>query len=84
MSRTVRLGAYILVAIVALFELGVVWLMLHPNVTPDYRAYYIDKTTTCLNQPVTASTRSAPWFRSRRKAGMQPAHPCLRPRAPHR
>ena len=26
--------------------------MLHPNVSPDYRAYYIDKTTTCLNQPV--------------------------------
>lgn len=44
-----------LVGIVALFELGVVWLMLHPNVPPDYRAYYIDKTTTCLNQPVSGS-----------------------------
>lgn len=55
MSSTLRLGAYLLCGIVALFELGVVWLMLHPNVPPDYRAYYIDKTTTCLNQPVSGS-----------------------------
>lgn len=52
MSSPLRLGAYLLVGLVALFELVVLWLMLHPNVTPDYRAYYIDKTTTCLNQPV--------------------------------
>lgn len=55
MSNPVRLGAYLLVGLVALFELGVVWLMLHPDVPPDYRAYYIDKTTTCLNQPVSGS-----------------------------
>lgn len=55
MSSPLRLGAYLLVGLVALFELGVVWLMLHPNVPPDYRAYYIDKTTTCLNQPVSGS-----------------------------
>lgn len=55
MSSPLRPGAYLLVGLVALFELGVVWLMLHPNVTPDYRAYYIDKTTTCLNQPVSGS-----------------------------
>jgi len=52
LSSPLRLGAYLLVGLVALFELGVVWLMLHPDVPPDYRAYYIDKTTTCLNQPV--------------------------------
>lgn len=52
MSNPLRLGAYLLVGLLALFELVVLWLMLHPNVTPDYRAYYIDKTTTCLNQPV--------------------------------
>lgn len=57
MSSTLRLGAYLLVGLVALFELGVVWLMLHPDVSPDYRAYYIDKTTTCLNQPVSGSYR---------------------------
>lgn len=55
MSNPLRLGAYLLVGLVALFELVVVWLMLHPNVPPDYRAYYIDKTTTCLNQPVSGS-----------------------------
>jgi len=57
LSSTLRLGAYLLVGLVALFELGVVWLMLHPDVSPDYRAYYIDKTTTCLNQPVSGSYR---------------------------
>lgn len=55
MSSPLRLGAYLLVGLVALLELGVVWLMLHPDVPADYRAYYIDKTTTCLNQPVTGS-----------------------------
>jgi hypothetical protein len=55
LSSTLRLGAYLLVGLVALFELGVFWLMLHPDVPPDYRAYYIDKTTTCLNQPVSGT-----------------------------
>lgn len=55
MSNPLRLGAYLLVGLLALFELVVLWLMLHPNVTPDYRAYYIDKTTTCLNQPVSGT-----------------------------
>lgn len=52
MSSALRTGTYVLVALIALFELGVFWLMLHPDVPPDFRAYYIDKTTTCLNQPV--------------------------------
>src|SRR5688572_14035050 len=26
--------------------------MLHPQVPADYHAYYIDQSTTCLNQPV--------------------------------
>jgi len=52
LSSTLRNLTYGAVALVALFELGVFWLMLHPNVPPDYRAYFIDKTTTCLNQPV--------------------------------
>ncbi len=55
MSSTLRLGAYLLVGLVVLFELVVFWLMLHPDVPPDYRAYFIDKTTTCLNQPVTGT-----------------------------
>lgn len=47
------LGAYALAAILALFELAVLWQALHPNVSDNYRAYYIDRTTTCLQQPVT-------------------------------
>ena len=44
--------AYGVVALAIAFELLVVWWMLHPQVPADYRAYYIDETTTCLNQPV--------------------------------
>lgn len=42
---------YTLAGLAALFELGVVWLMLHPNAHKDYADFYIDHTTTCLNQP---------------------------------
>lgn len=44
--------AYGLAALAALFELFVVFLILHPQVSADYRAYYIDRTTTCLPEPV--------------------------------
>lgn len=47
------LGAYALAAVLALFELAVLWQAIHPNVSDNYRAYYIDRTTTCLQQPVT-------------------------------
>ncbi len=43
---------YALVAVAVAFEIWVLWLLLNPAVPPDYRAYYIDRTTTCLNQPV--------------------------------
>tara|TARA_R110002124_G_scaffold114535_10_gene269242 strand:- start:2824 stop:3432 length:609 start_codon:yes stop_codon:yes gene_type:complete len=49
------LGAYALAAILALFELAILWQALHPRVPDDYRAYYIDRTTTCLAQPVTGA-----------------------------
>ncbi|HWV21590.1 MAG TPA: hypothetical protein VN036_11215 [Devosia sp.] len=49
------LGAYALAAILALFELAVLWQGLHPTVSADYRAYYIDRTTTCLPQPVSGA-----------------------------
>lgn len=42
---------YAVAAGMALFELGVLWLALHPDVNDDYRSYYIDQTSTCLNQP---------------------------------
>jgi len=52
LSSALKLGTYALVAVIAGFELVVFWLMLHPTAPPDFRAYYIDKSTTCLNQPV--------------------------------
>ena len=55
MSRSLRLGAYLLVALLGAFELYTLWLMVHPDVPEDYRAYYISKTTTCLNQPVSGA-----------------------------
>lgn len=51
-SRPVTLIAYGVVALAIAFELAVAWFMLHPQVPADFRAYYIDRTTTCLNQPV--------------------------------
>lgn len=47
------LAAYALAALLALLELAVLWQALHPVVSDQYRAYYIDRTTTCLPQPVT-------------------------------
>ena len=55
LALPVRLLAYAVVASAIVFELSVVWLMLHPNVPDDFRAYYIDQTTTCLNQPVSGA-----------------------------
>ncbi|MEO5806271.1 hypothetical protein [Devosia sp.] len=52
-----RLPAYGLIAVFAAFEIAVLWLALHPDVPEDYRAYYIDQSTTCLNQPVTGEYR---------------------------
>lgn len=52
MSSPLRLGAYALVALFGAFELYTLWLAVNPDVPADYDAYYISKTTTCLNQPV--------------------------------
>lgn len=54
-SRATRLVTYGAVALAIGFELIVLWLALHPQVPADYRAYYIDHSTTCLNQPVTGN-----------------------------
>lgn len=51
-SRPASFIAYGVVALAIAFELAVVWFMLHPQVPADFRSYYIDRTTTCLNQPV--------------------------------
>lgn len=46
---------YAVAGLVALFELGVSWFALHPQVPADYRAYYLDQSTTCLNEPVSGA-----------------------------
>ncbi|MDX8481691.1 hypothetical protein RFN28_24995 [Mesorhizobium sp. VK24D] len=46
----VLLAGYGLAAAFAAAELAILALALNPNVNDDYRAYYIDKTTTCLNR----------------------------------
>lgn len=51
-AKPFALIAYLLVAAAIVFEVAVVWWMLHPDVPEDYRAFYIDLSTTCLNQPV--------------------------------
>ena len=48
---------YGLAAAAAAFELFVLWGALHPEVSPDYRAYYIDHTITCLDQAVSGAYR---------------------------
>ena len=46
---------YGLAALVALVEAGVLWTSVHPHVPADYRAYYLDQSTTCLNEPVSGA-----------------------------
>jgi hypothetical protein len=45
--------AYFLIAALALFEVGVVVLVLHPNVSDLYRAYYIQRSTSCWPRKIT-------------------------------
>lgn len=53
--RSAAIGAYGLAALIAMLELIVLWQALHPRVSDNYRAYYIDRTTTCLPQQVTGA-----------------------------
>jgi hypothetical protein len=46
---------YAAVALVVAVEIVVFWRALNPSAAGDYRAYYIDKTTTCLPQPMTGA-----------------------------
>ena len=49
------IATYGLVAVLALAELAVAWQAIHPHVPEEYRAYYIDQTTTCMRQPMTGA-----------------------------
>src|ERR1700712_863263 len=43
-----RAWQLLLVVLLALFDLGVLYLVLNPNVSPGYRAYYIDRSASCF------------------------------------
>lgn len=49
------LPLYAVAAMLAVAEIAVLWVAVHPQVSPEFRAYYIDRTTTCLPQPVTGA-----------------------------
>ena len=49
------IATYGLVAVLALAELAIAWQAIHPHVPEEYRAYYIDQTTTCMRQPMTGA-----------------------------
>ena len=73
-----RLLAYGVVALAICFELLVVWWMLHPQVPDDYRAYYIEHSTTCLTQPVSGAYGLGTMvsFRSEGNAAAKPLRVC--------
>ena len=54
-SRSRNPALYGLAVLLLCIEIGVLWLVLHPDVPASYRAYYIDQTTTCLDQPVSGA-----------------------------
>ncbi|MFK0687624.1 hypothetical protein ACFX5Q_05370 [Mesorhizobium sp. IMUNJ 23033] len=49
-GRAVSFGGYAAATVLAVSEIAVLALALNPKVNADYRAYYIDRTTTCLNR----------------------------------
>ncbi|RUU45129.1 hypothetical protein EOC93_08565 [Mesorhizobium sp. M6A.T.Ce.TU.002.03.1.1] len=53
--RAAWLSGYAFAAVLAGSEIVILALALNPNVNADYRAYYIDKTTTCLNRDAIGS-----------------------------
>ncbi|MER9489733.1 hypothetical protein NKI50_27820 [Mesorhizobium sp. M0563] len=53
--RGARLASYALAAVLAGTEIVILALALNPNVNANYRAYYIDRTTTCLNRDAVGS-----------------------------
>lgn len=52
LRRPLALAAYALTGVLLGAYALVMWWTIHPNVPENYRAYYIDQTTTCMNQPV--------------------------------
>ena len=53
--RAGSFGGYVVAAVLAVSEIVILALALNPDVNADYRAYYIDRTTTCLNRDALGS-----------------------------
>jgi hypothetical protein len=49
-QRGICLAGYLVAVLLAGAEIVILGLALNPQVHPDYRAFYIDRTTTCLNR----------------------------------
>jgi hypothetical protein len=49
-GRAAWIAGYLLATLLAGAEIAILALALNPQVHADYRAFYIDKTTTCLNR----------------------------------
>jgi hypothetical protein len=52
LRQPVALAAYALTALLLAGYAVVLWWGIHPTVPASYRAYYIDQSTTCMDQPV--------------------------------
>lgn len=74
-TRTALYGAAVLLAG---FELFTAWQAIHPHVPDTYRAYFIDQSTTCLDQPVTGDYDFGTLvsFRSGGEKQMKPLRVC--------
>jgi hypothetical protein len=55
--RLPRFAAWSASAALFAAEAGILFLALRPEVHPDYRAFYIDRSTTCLNKEVAGTYR---------------------------
>lgn len=54
-GRAASIGGYTLAVVLAASEIVILALALNPDVNADYRGYYIDRTTTCLNRDAVGS-----------------------------
>lgn len=51
----------LIVALIAVFDAAVLYMVLFPNVTADYRAYYIDRTASCFPRADNVATGYYPF-----------------------
>ncbi|RYG96645.1 MAG: hypothetical protein EON57_14805, partial [Alphaproteobacteria bacterium] len=78
LRQPLALVAYALTALLLAAYALVMWWTIHPNVPDSYRAYYIDQTTTCMNQPVpgTYALGTVVSFLPDGAAAAKPLKPC--------